>query len=108
MTDQPWTPGDATLKIREISRSRELELSYAKHAKKRLAQRGVIISDVLYVLKNGFVYEAPEASTVKGLFKYQIESQSPNSGRRYLRLVVVPDAKSKAIKIVTIMWRDGR
>ena len=106
MTDQPWTPGDATRKIREISKSRELNLSYRKHAKKRLAERGVFISDVLFVLKNGFVYEGSEPSTVKGLFKYQIESQSPNSGSRILRLVVVPDAKSKAIKIVTIMWRD--
>ena len=106
MMDQPWTLADATRKIREISRARELELSYSRHAKDRLVERGLIVSDVLYVLRNGFVYDEPEESTVRGMFKYRIEAQSPNSARRFLRLVVVPDEVAKAIKLVTIMWRD--
>lgn len=70
-------------------------------------ERGLITSDLLFVLKNGFVYEPPEEeSTVKGFYKYKVESQSPNSGSRTLRVIVVPDPKSCQIKLITIMWRD--
>ncbi len=69
-------------------------------------ERGLIMSDVLFVLKHGFVYEEPEPSTVPGLFKYKVDSQSPNSGARFLRVVAIPDKESCQIKVVTIMWRD--
>jgi hypothetical protein len=66
------------------------------------------MSDLLYVLKSGFVYEEGQPFTLPDLFKYQIEGQSPNSGSRYLRVVVVPDAKALRIKAITIMWRDEK
>jgi hypothetical protein len=61
---------------------------------------------VLFVLRQGYVYADPEPSTVSGLFKYKVEGQSPNSGARFLRMVVIPDRRASEIKVVTVMWRD--
>ena len=71
-----------------------------------MSERGLILSDLLFVLKNGFVYTEAQESTIKGFFKYQVEGQSPNSGSRVLKVVAIPDYKSCGLKIVTFMWRD--
>lgn len=105
---QPWKPSEATREINRIAQNRELDLSYTKHAKDRLSERNLLISDLLYVLRNGFVYEDPEQATLPNLYKYKIEGQSPNSGARTLRIVAIPEEKSVQIKVVTIMWRDER
>jgi hypothetical protein len=106
--DQPWKPAKATNMINEISRHKMCDFSYKLHAKERMDERGLLVSDVLYVLRHGYVYAEPEASTLNGFYKYQVESQSPNSGARFLRVVAVPDAKSRQIKVITIMWRDEK
>lgn len=103
---QPWTPAEATLAINEIAKNKTCDLAFTQHSRERMNERGLIMSDLLFVLKNGFVYEEAEESTVSGLFKYQVESQSPNSGARVLRVVAIPDYKSCRLKIVTFMWRD--
>ena len=106
---QPWNPVDATLLIHEIANDATLTLSYTLHAKQRLLERGLISSDLLYVLRHGMVFETPSAedqSTIVGRYKYKIESQTPNSGSRSVRAVVIPDHKSREMKIITIMWRD--
>lgn len=105
---QPWKPSDATRLINEIAKRDQCGFAYKRHAKERMNERGLIVSDLLYVLRNGFVYEEPEASTLEGYFKYRVEAQSPNSGSRFLRVVVVPDEKSSQIKVITIMWRDEK
>ena len=46
-----WTTQEATDKIRAIARSAHMTISYKKHAQVRLAERDLIMSDVLYVLK---------------------------------------------------------
>lgn len=105
---QPWSLGQATQLINKIAGNKRCDLAYTRHATERMIERGLIMSDVLFVLKNGFVYEEPEASTMDGFYKYTVESQSPNSGSRTLKVVAIPDPdlKSCQIKIVTIMWRD--
>ena len=107
---QPWKPADATRIINRIARDPSCDLSYTVHVRERLAERSLIISDLLFVLRNGFVYEAPassDESTIKGHFKYKVECQTPNSGSRTLRVVVAPDEISCQIKVINIMWRDG-
>lgn len=106
--DQLWKPGVATQRINAIARNQQCVLALKVHAKDRLAQRGLLMSDLLFVLRNGYVYEEPEESTLAGFYKYRIESQSPNSGARFLRAVVVPDGKACQIKVITIMWRDEK
>lgn len=106
--DQPWKPAVATTRINGIARNRQCDLALKVHATQRLTERGLLMSDLLFVLKNGYVYEEPEESTIAGLYRYKIESQSPNSGARFLRAVVVPDGKSCQIKVITIMWRDEK
>lgn len=102
----PWTTAQATENIRKVAASSDLTITYKIHAKEQMSDRGLIISDVLYVLKNGFVYNEPEPSTRSGYFKYAIESSCPNSARRVVRVIVIPESKSNFLKIITVMWVD--
>lgn len=105
--DAPWTPSQATDEIRKIARSVDFTISYKVHAQDRLVERGLIMSDVLYVLKNGFVYDPnPEPSTREGYHKYAIESRCPNGSNRDVRVIVIPDKKAKFLKIISVMWVD--
>lgn len=83
-----------------------MNIAYSRHSRERLEQRGLIISDVLYVLKNGFVHQDPVPATRSGLYKYAMESWCPNGGNRTIRVIVVPDKKSLFLKIVSVMWVD--
>ena len=103
---QPWSPADATSEINAIANSPNLRLTYSKHAREQMTERDLIASDVMFVLKRGFVLEPAEASTQTGLFKYCPQSRSPNSGNRTVRVVAIPDAKACWIKVVTVMWVD--
>jgi hypothetical protein len=72
-----------------------------------MSHRELLVGDVLYVLKHGFVLsDHPEPSTKPGLYKYEIESRTPNSGSRTVRVVAIPDASRIEIKVVTVMWVD--
>ena len=107
-SDSDWSGKEATDEIRKIARSKHLSVSYKTHARERLAERNLIMSDILYVLKNGFVYENPAPSTRQGYNKYQMESRSPNSGSRAVRVIVIPDKKSCSLKIISVMWVDEK
>ena len=107
-TDQPWDPATATGHIREIADDPESDVTWTRHALERLEKRGLLTSDALWVLRSGFVREpTEEESTVKGLFKYAIEGLTPNSDRRTVRVVVVPDRRESHIKVLTVMWKDN-
>lgn len=107
-TDQPWSPAQATDLIRRIAGDPLSSLTWRRHALLRLVERGLIMSDALFVLRNGFVREPTKGeSTAKGLFKYVIEGLTPNSGRRIVKVVVVPDLTENHIKIITVMWADS-
>ena len=106
---EPWTPAQATERIRAIARDAHFALALKKgHAKDRLEERNLIMGDLLYLLRNGFVYEHPEPAT-KGYWKYSIQGTTPNSNDREARAVVIPDWQRKQIKlVVTVMWADER
>ena len=76
------------------------------HALEQLSDRGLIMGDVLHVLKFGFVYNEAQPAT-RGFFKYLMEATTPNSGSRVVRIVVIP-SPSDQIKLVTVMWVDER
>jgi hypothetical protein len=103
---EPWKPAQATERIRAIGCSVEMSLSWKYHAAGQLTERGLIMGDLHYVLRNGFVYEPAEEATRKPFWKYQIQCTTPNSKGREVRAVVIPDWKRKGIKVVTIMWAD--
>lgn len=71
-----------------------------------MLERGIIVSDVLFVLKFGFVLADPEPATRPGFFRYAIENKTPNSDSRDIRLIVIPDQSRTMIKLVTVMWVD--
>ena len=103
---QPWSPADATTEINAIAQSPQLRLTYTGHSREQMAERDLIASDVMFVLRRGFVLEDGEPSTQAGLYKYCLQSRSPNSESRTVRVVAIPDAKSFWIKVVTVMWVD--
>ena len=104
--EQPWAPAEATVQIRKIGSDRHLTITYTGHARDQMLDRDLLISDVLYVLKNGFVYSVATAATQSGLWKYLVETRTPNSGNRIVRVVAIPDKSKIWIKIVTVMWVD--
>ena len=106
MVKGPLKPADATTYIRGKC-GPDLTLHWTAHVRERLEERGLLIGDVIHVLKNGFVHEAPEAATQPNVWKYRIECITPNSGSRTVRLVVIP-FDGQEVKIVTVMWVDER
>lgn len=104
--EQPWDSGKATIAIRAIAKNPQLNLSYKLHAQDRLAERGLIMSDVLYALKNGNVYQEAIPATRPGFFRYRVECKTPNSGSRSIGVVVIPAKNGSLIKIVSVMWID--
>lgn len=85
-----------------------LELALTRHARERMEERGIIVSDILHVLAVGHIYDEPMVSTRPGYCKFRICGKSPNSGGREICLVVVPDPGRPAIKLITVMWKDVR
>jgi Domain of unknown function (DUF4258) len=98
--------GQATERIRAIARHELFCPSYKIHAKDQLRERGLIISDLIYLLQNGFVYDRPEEATRPPYWRYQMQCTTPNSKNREVRVVVIPDRQRKGIKFVTVMWVD--
>ena len=105
MSRMPLSPAEATRLIHKKSRSRSFSLQITEHATDRLLERGLLVGDVLHLLKFGYVYEEGEPSTWEGFFKYKIDGTTPNSGGRMVRVVIIP-LTMDAVKIVTAMWRD--
>lgn len=64
------------------------------------------MGDILHVLKNGFVYDDAIPASRDGLYKYEMESRTPNSENRAVRVVVIPSPSGPEAKIVTAMWAD--
>ena len=101
-----WDKRAATDSIRKMANSKSFGVHYKLHATERLAERNLIMSDVLFVLRNGFVHTNAVKSTREGYHKYAMECRSPNSGGREVRVIVIPDSKTCKLKIVTVMWVD--
>lgn len=106
--NDPWDKKLATECIREMARSPKFGVHCKLHACERLTERNLIMSDVLFVLKNGFVHTNAVKSTREGYHKYAMECRSPNSGGREVRVIVIPDSKTCKLKIVTVMWVDEK
>lgn len=102
---QPWNSREATELIRQIA-SGPHTFQLTGHARDQMLERGFSSGDVLYVLKKGYVFEEAESSTRIDYYKYKIQCTTPNSNAREVRVVVIPCAASKALKIITVMWCD--
>jgi Domain of unknown function (DUF4258) len=102
----PMSAREATECIRRKV-AQQADIAFTDHFQERLEERNLIMGDVFHVLKYGFVYEEPQPSTRKGLYKCLIESPTPNSNGRTVAVVVIP-YPSCAVKLVTVMWKDER
>jgi hypothetical protein len=101
---EPWDPAYATTALR-AKVCNALDVWLTSHAKDQMRDRSLFMGDVLHILKNGFVYDEAEQSTRDGQYKYKMECNTPNSGARIVKIVVIPSS-ANAVKIVTVMWRD--
>ena len=102
----PWKPADATDRIRALAAGNFM-LILTKHAQEQMRARDLSTGDIAHVLKTGFVYEDAETSTKEGLYKYKVDGRSPSHESRVVRVVAIPSTKPTAVKIVTVMWKDG-
>lgn len=71
-----------------------------------MGERALIMGDLLYVMRMGFVQAEPVPSTQPNYYKYRMQTTSPNSGGREVGIVLIPDYERWHIKIVTVMWID--
>ena len=99
-------PAKATEKIRELAADDLTNWVQRIHFKKRLLERSLIVADVRYLLKHGYVYDDAEESSQDGFWKYKVEGKTPNSHNWSLVVVIVPDFDTKMIKFITIFWKD--
>jgi len=104
---EPWPPAVATRAINSLSAHPGMRFVMKSHALKRKDLRGLTTSDVLYVLKYGFVFKEHQSSSREGFYKYLIEGRSPNTGTRSIRVCLIPDEKNLGVKVLTVMWVDG-
>jgi len=103
---EPWNNTDATYALREMGRHPALSIAYKVHATQRLSERGIIVSDILHLLRTGFVYNEPTPATQLGYYKYEMEGLTPNSAGRRIGTVVIPNPQRMTIKVVTVFWVD--
>ena len=103
---KPFSPAEATRKIRACAQEPNLDLFQTGHVKERMEERGLIMGDITHLLKFGDVLNEAEKSTRPGFWKYTIFGKTPNSGNRQLGLIPIPDFKRLQIRLVTIFWRD--
>lgn len=103
---EPWAPAQATERIRRIAQEDSFDLTLTGHAEVQMRERGITAVDIMYVLKNGFVYEEPKQGTRPGLYKYLMLNSTPNSNRKEVRLCLIPSMQSTQVKIITVMWAD--
>ena len=80
--------------------------AWTQHVKQRLKERGIIMSDVIYLLYHDFKLLSIDESTrsAEGLFKYKICGRTPNSDDKNIYLVIIPSLKINGVKIITAMW----
>lgn len=102
---KPLSPAKATHQLREYGASLDLDLYWTDHATEQMDDRDLLMSDVLHVLKYGFVHNNGVSTSQPGHFKYEMECTTPNSGNRTVRIVVIP-SQSCAVKVITVMWAD--
>ena len=105
---QPWNPATATEEIRKIATGINLKLTYQGRCIEQLQERGLIVGDVLYILRHGFVYAAAQTTTREEYYKYHMESTTPNSGNRAIRVIAIPDPIRCWLKVLDVMWIDER
>lgn len=108
VADEPWSPRDATENIWEMSKHPAFSIAYKLHAKTRLDERGLILPDVLFLLRTGFVLNEARPAKTNGYFRYEVQGVTPSSERRKVCSVVIPNYNQCSLKVVTVMWLDEK
>jgi hypothetical protein len=103
---EPWPPGEATHRLRNIATDPYFEVSFKLHAEDQMGDRGITLPDVICAMRNGFVYEKAEPARQPGLYRYTMRGASLSLDKRDIKVVVIPSMHKASLKIVTVMWAD--
>ena len=102
------SPAKATLRINTWAQTGLLRLNFSQHAKERQFLREFVISDIVYLLKYGFVLDEPSMSEKSyGYYKYVIQGKVLSNLDRVAQGVVIPLAPARLL-VVTVMWKDKK
>lgn len=102
-------PAEATKLLNKMSADDAFGLALTAHATEQMEKRGLLVDDVLHVLRQGFVYQAGEPTTRPSVFKYAIEGVTPNSGQRHVRVIAaMSEEQTNIARIITVMWVDKK
>ena len=105
--DGPEDPEKTAQNIQKMARNPRPDMFWTEHAKEKMAERNLPMTEALYALRHGAIYTARRLSTRQGFFKYRMECLTPDSDVRPVGVVVVPDFENLCLKILTVMWVDG-
>jgi hypothetical protein len=104
----PLPPEEATRRIRYAATRSEVGIGYPWEQAQALVEMGLVIGDVLHVLKrSGVVYEPGRPASRVGAFCYSMDGTSPNSGGRVVRIEVIISPWPLVIKVNRVLWRDS-
>lgn len=78
---------------------------YTKHARTRMADRGLSEGDVEGVLQAGHVLDDPRPSATGPGWQYRVTGPLPGGGRTMT--VVVEPMPDDVLVVITVMWNDG-
>lgn len=73
-------------------------VSYSKHFRKRMAQRGVDANDLMKLASCGMIYNPPEIDINSGCEKYRIEHSGMN-----LKVIFTLLEEGNKIRLITVM-----
>lgn len=101
----PWHPKEAQARIRAIANG-NFDYMWTDAVKKQLADCKLINGDVLHVCKKGEVNEPGQNSTQPRVCRYTMESPSPNSEGKVVRVNVAVthanEGKKDCLKVVEV------
>ncbi len=92
--------------IFEYTQHIDFELTISRHAKRRMWQRGINETDVLYVLEHGYIETVDSSDSQETLCKCMICGYTPRSGSRKVCLVAVVGESKPSVQLITAMWED--
>lgn len=99
---KPLEPADATKRIHRMANMKGVEISWTEDVKYALKERSLVMGDLHHVLRKGVVLSPGEPTTRPGLFKYVIESRTPNFIRQNVKLRVIMGC-GDAIKVCEVL-----
>lgn len=97
------TNAAAEARVQELARSTE-RVRLSRHAKDRMEEREISMTEVYRVLQRGTVTDSPTRSP-RGDWKFKMTFRL--RGRRVAGIALALDGGCESVTVVTVEWEDG-